>query len=776
MCFVVFIHAQNYTISGYISDKSTGEKLLNASIYDVKLLKGTVSNNYGFYSLSLPAGSHTIAVSFVGYTDVIKQFTLTANQTWDIELNSAIELGEVVVSGSKIGSPVESSRMSVTEISMESIKILPVLLGESDLIKIAQLQPGVQGGTEGSSGFFVRGGGADQNLILLDGVPIYNINHLFGFFSIFNADAINSVTLVKGGFPARYGGRLSSVLDIRMKEGNNKKFSGNASIGLISAKFMLEGPILDEQTSFIISGRRTYIDAIIRPIWAIAENTKVGNIPGYYFYDLNFKINHKINNRHRLYLSLYNGSDNAYFSLTEKETDYSYKEFNTIVWGNLIGALRWNYAISEKLFANLNLTYSDYNFRTELGHEIIDLALDNKEGLYQKYNSGIKDLSSKLDFDFIPNSANYIRFGGLFTKHRFTPGVHVYKIETSFDPEAEIDSVYGDKPIFANEYSAYIEDDVNLGSRLKTNMGFHFSVFEVNGRNYFSYEPRFSLRYSVTENWSFKASYAKMNQNIHLLTSNNVGLPIDLWVPATDRILPQKSVQYAFGSSFNVKKLNFSIEAYYKEMDNIIEYKEGASYLDHKTKWEDKVTKGIGWAYGLEFLVEKKVGKFTGWLGYTLAWAWRQSPEINEGIKFPYRYDRRHDLSVTTAYKFNEEYDIGVSWIFGTGYATTLATEKYLNPNGLYRQGFQKEHYAIEVVEHRNNYRMPLYHRLDFNFNYKKKRKFGLHTFSFGAYNAYNRPNPFFIRVGSISTSSASSLVGYSLSPLIPNVSYTLNF
>ncbi len=448
-------------------------------------------------------------------------------------------------------------------------------------------------------------------------------------------------------------------------------------------------------------------------------------------------------------------------------------EFN-LNWGNTISALRWNYLINDKLFANTTLTYSKYSFVTEQSQTVRDLANFKTNSFEMGYTSGIEDISGKIDFDYVLNSTNYIRFGAGFIKHIFTPGINV--IQMTEDGTSR-DSTFGGVPINADEYYAYIEDDIELGERLKVNAGLHASGFSVNGRNYTSVEPRLSARFKITENWSAKAAYTHMNQNIHLLTSSTIGLPIDLWVPATDKIVPQKSVQYAVGTAFTYKFLDISIEGYYKTMNNIIEYKEGASYFDFGASYEDKVASGQGLAYGGEVLIEKKAGKITGWVGYTLSWALRQSDEISNGAWYPYRYDRRHDVSIAVSYKFNKNYDIGAAWVFGTGYAVTLATEQFPTYSfwspGI-KDGIVTGMDYIDYYESRNNYRMPAYHRLDLNFNYKKKKKYGEQIWSFGAYNVYNRQNPFFINFGT--KNGKPVLYQYSLFPIIPSISYSFAF
>jgi len=760
----ITVFAQKYTISGYISDAANNENLIGANIYYHQGKSGTITNSYGFYSLTIPKGKVKITYTFVGYNSISKEFNLKSDTSININLNSNIEIKEVKVIGKKDESTLESSQISANYVPIKTINKIPALLGEVDVIKAIQLLPGVQSGTEGSSGMYVRGGGQDQNLILLDGIPVYNVNHLFGFFSVFNADAINSVNLIKGGFPARYGGRLSSVLDIRMKEGNNEKIHGNGSIGIISSKLALEGPIIKDKMSFLISGRRTYIDILAAPFIAMANKQDDGSKlrTGYFFYDLTGKINYKFSKKNRLYISAYLGNDKAYFKNKYESQTENYEDSFQLKWGNIISSLRWNWMINNKLFSNTSLSYSRYKFLTGIEEQ------SNNESFSFEYFSGIDDYAAKIDFDYNPNPKNYIRFGINNTYHTFNPGVNAFKMTSQI--ESNIDTTFGNRKIYANEIYVYLEDDITIG-KLKTNIGVHASGFFVKETFYKNIEPRISMRFLITNNWSIKAAYTMMTQYIHLLANNNIGLPTDLWLPVTDSIKPQKSTQYAVGSVYKLKKgIEISLEGFYKEMDNLLSYKEGASYLSTNDDWQHKVEFGRGWAYGMELLLRKTIGKTTGWIGYTLSWSDRQFENIGFGEKFPYKYDRRHDISIVVTHKFTDKFDIGFSWIYGSGYATTLATEAYSSINGN----------SIEYFNKRNSFRMPSYHKLDLSFNFHKEKKWGSRTLSFGAYNAYNRKNPFFLYFGyeydNDSQESKKVLKQMSLFPIIPFIKYQFKF
>lgn len=773
--FSLLTQAQNFTLSGYIKDAETKEALIASRVYNDSLKIGAMSNIYGFYSVTLPAGNHTIMFSFVGKEPQKKMVTLDQDISLDIYLKDDKELDAVVVTGEK--KEQESTEMSTIKISMDKVKSLPVLLGEKDIIKTAQLLPGIQSGSEGSSGIYVRGGGPDQNLILLDGVPIYNANHLFGFFSVFNADAINQVKLVKGGFPAEYGGRISSVIDIRMNEGNMNKLHGEGSIGVISSKLMLNGPIIKDKTSFMISARRTYVDILARPLINIANKQSGGNEKltlGYFFYDLNAKVNHIINAKNRIYLSVYGGDDKFY--LKDKFDAGSYiDETNAgMKWGNKIMALRWNHQFGPKLFMNTTINYSQYQFNTGFGNKNYTPGnIDNPTEHFEfDYTSGIHDWGGNMNFFYYLNPKHNIQFGVGETYHTFKPGVNQLQLGQS---GAEIDTSYGSQVTYAHEFYGYVQDEMKITKRLSANIGLHFSNFVVRQEYYQALQPRGSFNYMLNEKSSLKLSYARTAQFLHLLTNTSVGLPTDLWLPATDKILPQYGHQVAAGYTRELSKgYRISTEGYYKLMENLIEYQDGASFFGSNQNWENLVESGKGTSYGAEVLLEKKTGKTTGWIGYTLSWTNRQFENINNGEVFPYRYDRRHDISIVVTHKFNDKVDVGLVWVYGTGNAVTLGTQKYnaINPNETYGTGGQE----VVHIESRNNYRTPNYHRLDLGVNIHKPKKWGEATWSFGLYNAYSRQNPFYIEYGYVKNNPKKVLKQISLFPIIPSVSYGFKF
>lgn len=760
-------YAQKVTISGTIEDLKNGEKLINANVYDAISMKGTLTNNYGFYSLTLPPGKIKLTFSYVGYKPFQQEINLKKDTIIKFKLESSTELSEVTIEETRTEKLVESSQMSRIEIPIKQIKELPVFMGEVDILKTIQLMPGVQSGGEGTSGLYVRGGGPDQNLILLDGVPVYNVDHLFGFFSVFNADAIQTVSLIKGGFPAQYGGRLSSVLDIYMKEGNNKEFHGEGSIGIISSKLTLEGPIANEKTSCIISARRTYLDLLTIPFQKAYLNSN--SYGGYYFYDINAKINHKINDKHRIFLSIYHGLDKAYLHMDDsyQQNGVSYKNKTSfdLHWGNITTALRWNYIISNKLFLNTTATYSRYNFTT-----VNESSFDNSSFSF-KYSSGIYDWAGNVDFDYMPIPDHAIKFGANTSYHTFSPGILAIQAKNS---GTSIDTSLGNNKIFANEYYTYVEDDIKLGARWKVNIGVHYSGFYVKEKLYQSLQPRTSGRFLINEKLSVKAAFSIMTQYIHLLTNSGIGLPTDLWLPSTDKVLPQHSYQYAIGGMYSINKyVDLSVEGFYKTMSNLIEYKEGANFFSASNDWQDKITSGNGYSYGAEVLLQKNLGKLSGWIGYTLSWSMRQFDALNFGKEYPYKYDRRHDISVAVTYKFNNHIDAGLTWVYGTGNAVSLPTEKYYtyagNTTNTYSNG------VVESYDGRNGYRTPAYHRMDLGINFHRDKKYWARTWSFGLYNAYNRQNPFYIYFSN-DASGNTVLKQISLFPVIPFVRYSFKF
>lgn len=786
-------HAKkSHTISGYVTDAKSQETLLGASVYETASMKGSVTNNFGYYTLKLPEGQVQLKASFVGFVSFDTVFDLNNDTVINIALAQSLQLSEVTVTGRAIENHVKGAQMSTIELPVTQLKKVPAMFGETDVIKALQLLPGVQSGTEGSAGMYVRGGGPDENLILLDGVPLYNVNHAAGFFSAFNSDAIKNVTLYKGNFPARFGGRLSSVIDVRMKDGDMYEYHGNVSLGLIAAKVNVEGPIVKGKTSFNVSFRRTYFDLITAPLLALITSGELGEgnsvWGGYYFYDLNLKINHKFSDKDRLFFSLYSGDDKVYARIRSKDEEYYdlgydfYSEQKINLdwkWGNRVAALRWNHVIRPNLFMNVTGAYTQY--RHSLGADIgsaswyqeNNLNYSTSESAQMNLNSGIYDFSGKADFDYKPFDNHDVKFGANLTHHTYKPttlGVH---LEEEMGQEGfHYDTVTNDSRIRALETDLYVEDNWDISNYFKLNLGVHYSTFTVDKKTYHSVQPRVSLRSLITENLSLKAGYAYMSQYIHLLSSNAISLPTDLWVPVTGDIVPMKSHQVALGAFYEWKGYEFSLEGYYKKMNNVLEYKDGASFFSiDETDWQDKVVMGDGWAYGIEFFVQKNVGKFTGWLGYT--WAHsdrlfnRPGQELNNGKPFPAKYDRRHDLSVVLMYEFNDHIDVGATWVYSTGNCATLAFQNY---HGLY--GFDVWGYTQSVgyINNRNNYRYSSYHRLDLVANFHWKYELGENIISINVYNTYSHNNPFVV------IPMNGKLRQVCIFPIIPTLSWKYKF
>ena len=783
--------AQRRTISGYVMDAASKETLIGATVVDKYSGKGCATNSYGFYTLTLDQGTVDLQVSYVGYTQQSRTLDLKENQSLNFMLETNTTLDEVVVEGTRATVSARSPQMSVVELPVQQIKSIPTLFGEADVLKAIQLLPGVQNGSEGSAGMYVRGGGPDENLLLLDGVPVYNVNHALGFFSVFNPDALKNVTLYKGSFPAHFGGRLSSVVDIRMKEGDMQKYHGNISIGLISSKVNLEGPIVKDKLSFNLSFRRTYGDLLIKPaLWiASKQDPSMSKLrAGYNFYDLNAKLNWKISDKDRLYLSFYTGDDEIYFGVRYKDYAYSGTQYNDNMglgwrWGNKVASLRWNHVMSQKLFMDASVNYTQYRHRLSMdmseettfnyeGHSVT-----NKDEFNMAYKSGINDLTAKVDFDYTPLPNHEIRFGGNYTYHMFRPEVQSAKMVEG--NQTAIDTTMSASNVYAHETALYAEDNMTFGDIFRVNAGLHYSTFTVEGKTYQSIQPRLSASVMLASNLSLKAGYAYMTQYVHLLSNSSLSLPTDLWVPVTKSIVPMNAHQWSLGAFYELPRLfDISVEGYYKQMDNLLEYKDGASFFGSSDSWENKVCMGKGWSYGVEFLVQRSFGKTTGWVGYTWAHAKRQFDRegmmINNGNVFPAKYDRRHDISITVQHKFSDRFDLSGTWVFSSGNCGTLGTQIY---EGLVDDWGHLP--AINAIE-RNNYRMPNYHRLDLSVNFHKQKKHGIRTWNISVYNVYNHKNPFVVYTAykwdEATQTEKKTLMQASLFPIIPSVSYSYKF
>jgi hypothetical protein len=766
--------APRFTISGYVKDKSTGETMIGASIA-VDGNKGIATNNYGFFSITVGKGMHQFQISYVGYENLILDLNVIKDSLVQFELAvRSTTITEIVVSGKKRENNIKNAQMGKVSIPIEQIKAVPAFMGEVDLLKVVQLVPGVRNAGEGTAGIYVRGGGPDQNLILLDDAVVYNSGHLFGFFSVFNSDAIKNVSLIKGGMPAQYGGRLSSVLDISMKEGNNKKMQVEGGVGLIASRLSIQGPLDKKQkASFILSARRTYIDALSKPF---INKSSAFSGSGYYFYDLNAKVNYQFNDKNRLYLSGYFGRDVFDFVNGQRSLDVN------IPWGNATGTIRWNHVFNKKLFANTTMVYNDYKFSFE--------ALQSN--FQVKLSSGIRDYNIKQDFDYYPGSNHKIKFGLAYSYHQFTPSVVSGRQDTIvFNP-------LNAQQKFAHESSLYFQDTWDVTRDFQVNAGLRMSAFnqigpfkkyinDIDGnridstiyrqgqniKTYGGLEPRFTGRYSFNDSSSFKVSVTRNMQYIHLVSNSGTTLPTDIWVPSTYKVKPQISWLYAAGlfKNFRNNMYEASIELYYKSMANQIEYEEGytPNSLDDV---ENSFIFGKGWSYGAEWYINKTRGRLTGWVGYTLSWTWRKFPDLNGGNKYPAKFDRRHDLSVVGIYELNKKWKLSATFIYGTGNAVTLPERFYLVDGNL-----TQEYSSI------NQYRLPSYHRLDLAATYSTLKNLSRNWKSewvFSIFNVYSRQNPYFIYFDNIGSLNSGSIQiqakQVSIFPLIPSVTWNFKF
>ncbi|MEN0003229.1 MAG: TonB-dependent receptor [Bacteroidota bacterium] len=762
--FYLAIGQTNYTISGYITDGDTGETLIAANVVPLEAInKGIVSNAYGFYSLSLPEGQYTLRFSYIGYQDQDQTIDLKEDIRLNIKLSQGVELIEVVVTAEEADRNVQDTKMGTLDLPVENIKKLPAIFGEVDVLKTLQLLPGVLSAGEGNAGFYVRGGGPDQNLVLLDEAVVYNPGHLLGFFSVFNADAIKNTTLIKGNMPASYGGRLSSVVDIQMKEGDDQNYRIEGGIGAIASRLTVQGPIVKNKSSFIVSARRTYVLDLAQPFLEGSDFEGTN----YYFYDVNAKVNYRFSDKDRLYLSTYFGRDVLQFRSPVRDFNFD------LPYGNATATLRWNHLFSDKLFMNVSAIFNEYDFGFSGGQA--EFSVD--------VFSGVRDWNGKVDFDYFINPAHSLKFGLNYTYHRLTPNVATASDgNTTFSNELEAK--------FAHESAAYIQDDWKVNDRLKMNVGVRFSMFTQLGpyvspfdgqkfeqgepvKTYTGIEPRLSLRYRLDPTTSIKAGAALSNQYLHLVSNSTSTLPADVWVPSTERIKPQIGLQYAVGlfKNFEDNTYETSLEVYYKDLRNQVDYRE--NYVNNPANdIENEFVFGTGEAYGAELFLKKAKGRLNGWVGYTWSRTTRSFPDINNGESFPAIYDRTHDLSVVLNYDLSPKWDLGAIFVFGTGNTFTPVQSLF----------FIEQNFVPEYGT-RNSARVDDYHRFDLSATYTPKpnsTKRFTSNWTFSVYNAYNRQNPFFIyytfETDAAQGDGRATAFKVSLFPVIPSITWNFKW
>ncbi len=768
---------EKFTLSGHVLDAVSGETLIGAKVYIAKAETGAQTNAYGFFSISVPADQYNVRISYIGYDT--KFIDIDLSQDVDMEINldpETIELEEAVVSDKKKDVNVKGVDMGTVNLNIEKIKALPAFFGEVDMLKTLQLMPGVQSAGEGSSGFYVRGGGPDQNLILLDDAVVYNVGHLFGFFSVFNADAIKNTKLIKGSMPANYGGRLSSVVDVSMKDGNNKQFKVKGGLGLLASRLSIEGPIVKDKSSFIISGRRTYIDALSKLVLASNSDDNVLSSVPYYFYDLNAKANYTFSNKDKIFLSGYFGQD--VFDFKSNSGSFGAR----IPWGNATGTIRWNHIFNNRLFVNTTALINSYNFEFQGSAQDITFGL----------KSGVLDKSIKSDWEYYTKSSHTIKAGINYTHHKFIPNVVYGEADgQQLAPEQN-------KNKYCNDFSVYALDEFDIGDRVKINAGLRWGWFQAIGpftdyvysgnlvidstvylknqnvKTYNGFEPRLNARIQMGESASLKMGVTRTYQYLHLVSNNGSTLPTDLWVPSGSTIEPQNGWQYSMGYFQNFKDdlIETSVEVYYKDLRNQLEYRNG--YTPNTTR--DIVyefVKGRGWAYGAEFFVNKSRGKWTGWIGYTLSWTKRIFEDLNNGEAYYAKYDRRNDLSLVNSYEINDKWTVSAVFIFGSGSPITLPTSLYFYDNTL-----------LQDYSKLNDYRLPNYHRLDISAILRPERKlFGKikNSWAFSIYNVYSRQNPYIIYLDTQGNPNSATGVDVSVKqlsifPILPSVTWNFEF
>lgn len=760
------IFSQTKVLSGYVSDKQSGERLIGVNVFVPSTQIGTISNKFGFFSLEVPEETERIVFSYVGYRQETV-LPVKSSEFLNIDMTLGLNINEVIIKANTFDL-TQSNQTGTARISMAELNKLPEFLGENDIIHAIQLLPGVQSGAEGKASLHIRGGSPDQNLILMDDVPFYNVSHFGGFISTFNSDAINDFTLYKGGFPARYGSRLSSVVDIRMRDGDLNSFKTSGSIGLLSSKILFEGPIIKNKSSFLISARNNTF-----PIFRLFfKETLI-----YRFYDLNTKFNYKINDKHRIHIGFYSGDDHIISKNFDKYPNFSNATKNSVKWGNVNGSFRWNFILGPKIFLNTVIGYTNYHYKTGYKTEFISDTLT--ELTTSKFNSGVKDIFIKLAPEFFLSSNYKLSAGAEFMIHSFTPGNTFFEKSGKEEESYQID--FENTEIRAFEHKLYIENDLDIFNWLGANLGIHYSGYSVNNAYYSSIEPRLIANIRAFPNFSIKPAYSEMQQYVHLITYSGVGLPSDFWMPTTENTPPERARQFSIGLEYFLKeKYQISLESYVKEMENLITIDQGESFFRNDEGWENKILQsGTGISKGLELLLRKEEGKTTGWLAFALSNSERQFEELNSGEPFPYKYDSRFSTNIVLMHEIRENITFSAIWKYRTGYPVTLPIKKY--------DSYGQEVFVYNEI---NSYNMRDYHRLDIAVKFRKLTEKGERTWEISILNLYNRQNPYYYYFDKEKTTvhSTGAGVGYytiegdlklyqqSLISFMPSVSYSFKF
>lgn len=771
---------RRFTLSGYVEDAETGERLIGANVLDLQSQRGTSSNEYGFFSLSLPAEKYQIQFSYLGYRSHTQPVDLTQNQPIKISLQPNLTLEAIIVRATDDLPSGGASKVASEELPLEQMDVLPTLGGEVDVLRSLQQLPGVQSGTDGIGGLHVRGGNSDQNLILFDGVPVYNPYHSLGLYSIFDFDMVHKVRYFRGQFPARFGGRVSSVVDVRTRQGNNRNYEARASIGLIASKIAVEGPLSKNKSAFYLSARRSHLDPFIKS-YTKKERSQAGEtgFANYSFGEIIAKVDYATSSKNHLYLSFYKGGD-----LYQNENRFTeragplqrvYEDEQQLQWGNTLSVLRWNHQFNEKVFANFTGTFSTFNFQSN--DRFQDSLSGNDANAYSYfqrdiYQSKIEDLSAKIDLDVVPNPQHYLRMGFHLTRHFFQPGAITTQSDDFFPGNNLSDSL---KNINAIEASVYLEEEWVIHPRLLLNAGVYTSLFSVQQKKYLLAEPRLALYWQPAKAWRFHFSFSRMNQYLHLLTRSGAGFPTDLWVPSTAKVAPQQALIFDLGAKWQLgEQWSLASSAYHKEMRQLISYSEGANFninsdIISANNWEEKIITGQGRSRGIECLLKKEKGTVQGWLSYTLSETNRQFDDLNKGIPFPFRFDHRHVFNAVAAWQIAPKWQFSSSWTYSTGSRTNLTLNEweYIDQNG------NPISFYYDFGD-KNSFQLPAYHRLDWNFHYQKQKNWGSWSLHLGVYNTYNRRNIYYIKTDYNPLTDQLGYKSVSIVPILPYFRLTI--